>query len=121
MKVEELNNKIQKMRNIDDYEEIYRHIWEVDADIWDKLISKSELNIERPSRYTVGQSENAELLANEKYIEMYVYYVLAKDDMLYQDTESYSNNMILYNNLMNEFSAEFRENHRSNNKYRIKY
>ena len=126
MKIKELYKDIIKQRSIDDPQWAYEKIWEVDADLWDSLLSKSIgfENVKRPEKYIFGGNADCgeeTVLLKEKYKGIYIYYVLAMDDLWYQDIESYSNHKILYNSMLSEFRADFRQEHKQRNDYFIKY
>ena len=126
MKIKEIYEDIIKQRSIDDPQWAYEKIWEIDADLWDSLISKSKSfeNVKRPEKYVFGGSADSSgktVLLEEKYKDIYIYYVLAMDDLLYQDIESYSNHKTLYNALLAEFRADFRQAHRQRSDYFIEY
>lgn len=121
MKCKDILNKVKDLRQSTNHQEVYDRIWEVDADLWDKLISNSYVDMERPEKYIYGEDDDTDVIIDDKYRDLYINYILAKDDMDYQDTESYTNHMILYNSMLDECKAEFRSNHRQKTDYQIKY
>ena len=122
MKIEDVYKKINKYRQIEEPQEVYDLIWKIDVDLFDKLFSNAiDYECKKPDKYVYGNDDDQIVLVEDKYDDLYMYYVFAHYDLLYQDTESYSNNMILYNNTLKELSCEFRRNHRQKRNYEIKF
>lgn len=122
MKVKEIYKMIEEKRQVEKPQRIYDEIWKIDKDILDNIysnvrnVSASELN-----DYIYGTSDELEVLLPKKYEDIYVFGVCAKIDFDYQDTESYANNMSMYNNLFNEMACEFRRKNRQRNNYGINW
>lgn len=116
MTIAEIYNKITAIRDIRNDQDAYDWIWVVDESLWQNLYSRTNFNEDdrerfNPERYIYGQDDDKIVLADDEYMDLYKWFVLAQDDLMYQDMESYSNNMILYNSMLDELKREWRYTH----------
>lgn len=120
MKIIDIYEKINKYRQVTEPQEVFDQIWKLDNEIVKSLINNTE-GIEpcKLSEYEYGKDDDRHVIAPKEYADMYMYYVMAYYDLLYQDTENYTNNQILFNNMYNEFAAEYRREHRTRSDHRI--
>lgn len=122
MKVKEIYDKIMKYRQWDSAQEIYDEIWKIDRKLYDDYLSNTRDNkYSCPDKYIYLSDDDKDLLLDYKYENIYLYGVCAWIDFMYQDTESYSNNMTLYNQLVLDMACEFRRNNRSKRDYQINF
>lgn len=87
----------------------------LESDIYANVISCHE----EAESFTPHTSEEDLLLVPDTYADLYVFYMLARIDLSNSDTVGYANNMILYNNLMGEYSRHYTRNHMPIQKARI--
>jgi hypothetical protein len=79
---------------------IYENIFSRAEDTTFAYISRS---------YEIDQEK--ELSIPEPYTELYIHYLAARIDEDNGEFNSYNNNMVLYNNLYEEFAKYYRRNH----------
>ena len=87
----------------------------LESDIYTNIISCHEG--EKP--WTEHSCEEDTLLVPDTYAELYTFYLLARIDLDNGDTLGYTNNMILYNGLMSEFSRYYTRSHMPKQRARI--
>ncbi len=87
----------------------------LESDIYTNIISCHE---DAPV-LTAYTSEEDGLLVPDMYADLYTFYLLARIDLDNGDTLGYTNNMILYNGLMSEFSRYYTRNHMPRQRARI--
>lgn len=122
MTVLEIYEEINKNRQFSEPQEVYDYIWELDKNLYDHIFSRTnDIKINEPKPYKYDEDDDTQVLAEQKYKDIYKYYVVAKYDFMYQDTESYSNNMIMYNQLFNQLACEFREKYRQKERHTFKF
>ena len=122
MKIKEVYKKIEEKRQVDKPQNVYDELWKIDKYILDNVYSNALGAVSRElQEYKYGESDDLEVMLEKKYEDIYVYGVCAKIDFDYQDTESYANNMAMYNNLLNEMACEYRRNYRQKNNYEINW
>lgn len=110
MKLEEAILYIDKMKpNV--YDDAYKVlcISEVDTLVAQDILNQSEgVEVDTPIEYNRERDREKELLVPVPYTDMYLYYVGAKIDFNNRETAAYSNNMIMFNQLLNEFASYYR-------------
>lgn len=67
--------------------------------------------------YDIDTDRNTNLLVQPPYDSIYETYCCAQIDLIYEESERYTNNMIVYNQLLTEFSAFWCKNHRQKKRY----
>ncbi len=68
--------------------------------------------------YDINTDRSKELLAPAPYDNIYQYYVCSQIDLVYEDSERYAIDSVLYNNTFLELRAFWIKNHRQNKKYK---
>lgn len=96
-------------------EEYTEKLCRLEEDIYCNIISEYEGAVE----FSNELLDNTELLAEDMYAELYIFYLIAATDLTNGDITRYSNNMILYNNLMSEYADWYNRNHTREKKTRI--
>ena len=86
--------------------EYIAHLNTLESDIYANIISCHE---GAPELKTYTGEEDT-LLVPDMYADLYTFYLLARIDLDNGDTVGYTNNMILYNGLMSEFSRYYTRN-----------
>ena len=89
----------------------------LEKDIYTNIISAHEGHGE----FVPHSNEEDELLVPDMYADIYSFYLLAQIDLANAEISGYTNNMILYNNLMGEYSRYYTRNHMPKQKGRIRY
>lgn len=80
--------------------ELFDEINRCSLDIYENIISRYE-NVSPRREYT---DEGDELDIGENYADIYVFRLIAGIDLNNGDITRYTNNMLLYNNLVSEYS-----------------
>ena len=87
----------------------------LESDIHGNIISRHEGSY----GFVPHTSEDDELTVPDTYADLYVFYLLAHIDLANGDTHGYTNNMILYNSLISEFSRYYTRTHMPKQSTRI--
>ncbi|MFW5651963.1 MAG: hypothetical protein ACOCNC_11415 [Acetivibrio ethanolgignens] len=96
-------------------------ISDLDMDIFKNVISnKEDCILKGFEGYKSGVDDEKILLIPSPFTEIYFHFVAAKIDFNNRETESYANNMIMYNELYNDFSSYYIRNHLPKQKYSIR-
>lgn len=133
MKIREAIEKTNRLHpNTMDEEDMYKWLSDLDHTIWDEVImtkedapmevvidednppadpSKVEPTPKQFKPYVYDTDADTELLIKAPYEEAYIAYLSAKCDFYEGDTAAYTNQMILYNSLYNEFAAAYTRAH----------
>lgn len=109
--------------NIDD-EFIIENINRVEMDLIIRFAEGREGESEVKAdfgNYDVHTDRNRKLLAGAPFDLLYETYVCAQVDLEYEDSERYENDLIQYNNLLEEFGIYFCRTHRQKRHYTYHY
>lgn len=88
------NRKIEWIRNLE-------------KEIYDRFLSK----FEDTEEYQTVDAVDDELLVDDTYAEMYMYYLFGKIDLVHCEYERYNNDAALYNQIYTNWCAWYREQH----------
>ena len=64
---------------------------------------------------------DTDLLVEEPYDELYVYYLMAQIDLAYDETDKYNKHMMLFNSAFQTFAKHYRRNHKPKGVKKFKY
>ena len=87
----------------------------LEEDIFTNVISLHKDN----ASYDIHTTEDDSLLVPDMYADLYSFWLFARIDLANGDIGSYTNNMILYNNLIGEFSRYYTRTYMPKTKARI--
>ncbi|MBR4882175.1 MAG: hypothetical protein IKU19_09580 [Clostridia bacterium] len=119
MTVKDVINRVEKERlgcNIS-IEEYISALNILEQDIFTNIISAHEGG----AVFTAHTSEDEVLLLPDIYADLYSFWLFARMDLACGDTVGYTNNMILYNNLMSEYSRYYTRNHMPTQKGKVRW
>ena len=88
-------------------DEYLSHLNRLEADIYSNIISRHE----GAGEFALHTHEDDVLQVPDMYAELYKFYLLALIDIGNGDITRYSNNMVLYNNLLSLYSDWYTRNH----------
>lgn len=71
--------------------------------------------------FVAHTSEEDALIVPDMYADLYSFWVFARLDLANEDVGGYTNNMILFNNLVNEYSRYYTRTHMPRRKGRIRW
>lgn len=113
MKLNEAIERVNALKdNAFDDTIIRNFIEDCDKQIYREVIQTHE-NRDRyktyEERYPLDGSD--ELLAEDAYCELYIFYAMAKIDIFNGETDRYTNNMICYNTALSNFKAYYNRNY----------
>lgn len=97
--------------------DLFAEINRTAMDIYQGIFSRYEVT----SSFKEYTDEDAVLDIPENFIGLYKYRLLANIDMNNGDITRYTNNMLLYNNLLNEFSDWYNRNHMPRQKAKLRW
>lgn len=97
--------------------EYLEHINRIEADIYANIISKHEV----PPEYNICTADTDILNVPDIYVQLYIFYILAQIDLGNGDITRYSNNMILYNNLLSEYKDHYTREHMPTQKAKVRW
>ncbi len=102
MTVSNIISQVEKQRGRGalNLEEYLWHINILEEEIYRNILSLYE----GAPELICHTGEDEELLGDENYCELYKFYLMAKIDLENGDITRYSNNMILYNTLLDEYA-----------------
>ena len=111
MKIKELLDAVDQLKP-NQYTYSQKIVWlkALDGIIWDKIKQfDGELkdNEPDPEDYTEDDMGLTELLLPDPYTEVYTWYVFAMIDVNNGETTRYTNDMIMYNTVFEEFLASY--------------
>ncbi len=89
----------------------------LEEDIYTNVISCHEGYTE----FDGHTSEDDVLLVPDMYADLYVFWLFARIDLANGDVGGYTNNMILYNSLMGEYSRYYTRNNMPREKGRVRW
>ncbi|MBQ4602050.1 MAG: hypothetical protein IJB24_04235 [Clostridia bacterium] len=89
----------------------------LEEDIYTNIISAHEGKAE----FDAHTSEDDTLLVPDMYADLYSFWLFARIDLANGDIGGYTNNMILYNNLMDEYSRYYTRSHMPKTKGRVRW
>ena len=98
-------------------EEYLRCINDVEEGIYSNIISAFEGDTE----FRVHTAVSEEVQVPDMYAQLYKHYILAQIDLANGDIARYSNNMILYNNLLTSYWDWYIRNHMPKQKGRVSW
>ncbi len=119
MTIKDIINKVEKQhrdRSIS-LEEYISCLNILEKDIYTNIISAHEADTE----FDAHTSEDDILLVPDMYSDLYSFYLFARIDLANGDIGGYTNNMILFNNLMSEYSRYYTRAHMPRLKTRIRW
>ena len=119
MRALELILKLDKLKPNDIDDDIKKTwltnaFWQVVTEIIDKhegAKDHSEYDLEDLLGSLVVKT-STDLLVDEPYDELYVYYMKAQIDLAYDETDKYNKHMMLFNTAFDNFAKHYRQNHR---------
>lgn len=89
----------------------------LEEDIYVNVISRHERNVD----FDRHINEDDELLVDDIYADLYCFWLFARIDLANGDIGGYTNNMILFNNLMGEYCRYYTRNHMPKAKGRVRW
>ena len=109
MKIRDVIRAVRKLRPGCDVslEEAVAALNLLEEDIYANIISR---HADTPI-FSPHSDDTDELLVPDMYADLYSMWLLARFDLANGDIGGYTNNMILYNNLMTEFGCYYTRNH----------
>ena len=79
----------------------------LEEEIYSNIIARHEGDCP----FVPHSGEEDELMLPDRYADIYCFYLFARIDLINGDVVGYTNNMILYNNLLDEFSRYYTRAH----------
>ncbi|MBQ4561434.1 MAG: hypothetical protein IJA55_03765 [Clostridia bacterium] len=119
MTISDVIKRVEKLRpgySVSSDEYIHR-LDILEQDIYNNIISSHCDGGEFIHRTT----EEDLLFVPDMYSDLYSFYLLAQIDLANAEISGYTNNMILYNNLMSEFSRYYTRSHMPKQKGRVRW
>ena len=89
----------------------------LESDIHTNIISTHE----GAREFVFHACEEDTLLVPDMYADLYSFYLFARIDLANGDIGGYTNNMILFNNLMSEYSRYYTRNHMPKAKGKVRW
>lgn len=119
MTVGEVIRRVEKSRPGSELSrnEFFDEINRCALDIYENIISRHE-NAYPRREYT---DEGDELDVGDNYADIYVFRLIAKIDLSNGDITRYTNNMLLYNNLMSEYSDHYNRSNMPKSNARMRW
>ncbi len=112
MKVNEAIERVNSLKdNAYDDETIKKFIEDCDKRIYKEVIEIHEKNkniLSYEKRYPLKGDD--ELLADDAYCQLYIFYAISQVDLFNGETDRYTNNMICYNSALSDFKAYYNRN-----------
>lgn len=121
MRVNECIDRVNKLKdNAFDKETIKQFIEDCDKQIFREVVQThygSECYGCFDNRYPLSGAD--ELIADDAYCQLYIFYAISQVDIFNGDTERYQNNMICYNSALSEFRSWYNRTHKPKGRKRI--
>ncbi len=119
MIIKNVIDRVEKMRpgygiSLEEYVYLLNML---ENDIYNNIICAHE----GESEFSDHSGEEDILLIPDMYADIYSFYIFARIDLANGDIGGYTNNMILFNNLMNEYSRYYTRNHMPKGNARIRW
>ena len=98
--------------------------WQVVTEIIDKAEDAkphSDYEMTTASAGSKVVKMDTDLLVDEPYDELYVYYMMAQIDLAYDETDKYNKHMMLFNSAFQTFAKHYRRNHKPKGVKKFKY
>lgn len=109
MTITELISQVDRVRpNQYDNEQKTRWISEIEGTIVEEILNMAAGNDIEFSHYSYENDAETTLLIPERFSDVYLHYLLAKIDFHDSETESYNNDVIMYQASYNQFAAWYR-------------
>lgn len=93
------------------------HLNALESDIYNNIVSQYKNAPKNPDPLT----EKSTLLVPDMYARLYVHYLCAQTDIANGDITRYSNNMILFNALLGEYSDWYTRNNMPRQKGKLRW
>ena len=104
------------------YDELVKFTWlsELDGKIFNNvvlthehdLVDDGEGNMIEPT-FTAYTDENEELIAPDEYADLYRHYLMAMIAYANGESERYTNSMVMFNSVYDDFAAWYMRNYKS--------
>lgn len=113
MKLNEAIKKVNKLKDSAFDEETVRgFIEDCDKRIYREVIETHEKDCRvMPYNRRYPLAGNDELLADDAYSQLYIFYAISQIDVFNGEYDRYSNNMILYNSVLSDFKNYYNRTH----------
>lgn len=112
MKVNEAIERVNSLKdNAYNDETIKKFIEDCDKRIYKEVIETHEKKkniLPYDKRYPLKGDD--ELLADDAYCQLYIFYAISQVDLFNSETDRYTNNMICYNSALSDFKAFYNRN-----------
>lgn len=98
--------------------------WQVVTEIIDRSEDAKDHSEYELDKTSVGKevvAMDTDLLVDEPYDELYVYYMMAQVALAYGETDDYNSYMILFNDTFDAFAKHYRRNHKPKGVKNFKY
>lgn len=119
-----LNEAIERVNTLKDnaYDDtvIKNFIEDCDKQIYREVVETHENKNKYEAfetRYPLNGED--ELIADDAYCELYVFYAIAKIDIFNGETDRYTNNMICYNTALSNFKAYYNRHNKPLGRKRV--
>lgn len=109
MKVNEAIERVNQLKdNAYDDETIRQFIEDCDKQIYREVIETHENRGDyEPYEKRYPLSGDDELLADDAYCRLYIFYAISQVDVFNGETDRYTNNMICYNSALSDFKSYY--------------
>lgn len=112
MTVEQVIAAVDDQRpNHPHHEKLYKWLSDVEGVIWREIVCTHE----NPEGYDFGEyaesDTDAQLIADDMYADLYMYYLLAQIDRAQQEYAKYNVDVQQYNALFQQFAAKYNRTH----------
>lgn len=111
MKIDDIINAVDKIK-ANEYDESTKIDWisNLDAKIHDEIMLVYN---EGETRFVPYTSVNDKVIANERFKQMYVLWLMAQIDFHNAEAGRYENEMIMFNNEYSSFERQYIRNHKA--------
>ena len=111
MKIMEMIAQVDRLRpNQYDIPQKMKWLSEVEGTVVDEVFNRAEGNDIEFEKYDESEAET-ELMIPDRFSDIYTNYLLAKIDFHDAETESYNNDVLMYQATYDQFAAWYRRNH----------
>ena len=119
MKIRDIIDRVEAQRPGSDIplEDYIQSLNILDEDIYTNIVSAHT-----DDRSFIPHSRDDDtLLVPDMYGDLYCFWLFARIDLANSDVGGYTNNMILFNNLMKEYSGYYTRNHMPRQRGRVRW
>ncbi len=112
MTITEIITQVDRVRpNQYDIPQKVRWLSEVEGTVVDEIFNRAEGNEIEFDKYTYESDAERELMIPDRFSDIYISYLLAKVDFHDMETESYNNDVLMYQAAYEQFAAWYRRKH----------